>query len=235
MRENSRLVLIGGGGHCKSVLDTIIRLNTYSEVVITDCKLAAGTGILGCKVVGNDEMLPELFEQGFRDAVIAIGSIKSTDMRRDAFLKAQKVGFNFPDIIDPSAVVAESASIGAGVYIGKNAAVNADTVIDDMAIINTGAIVEHDCRIGKFTHVAVGAVVCGEAEIEKDVFVGANTVIIQGVKVGMKSIIGAGSVVIRNVSPNSTVVGMGGVNDNSRNLLKFYNDKKAYPEGRYAA
>lgn len=235
MRENSRLVLIGGGGHCKSVLDTIIRLNTYSEVVITDCKLAAGTRILGCEVVGNDEILSELFERGFGDAVITIGSIKSTDIRREAFLKAEAVGFNFPRIIDPSAVVSGSASIGAGVYIGKKAVVNAEAVIDDMAIINTGAIVEHDCRIGKFTHVAVGAVVCGEAEIEKDVFVGANTVIIQGVKVGMKSIIGAGSVVIRNVSPNSTVVGMGGVNDNSRNLLKFYNDKKAYPEGRYAA
>lgn len=210
MRENSRLVLIGGGGHCKSVLDTIIRLNTYSEVVITDCKLAAGTGILGCKVVGNDEMLPELFEQGFRDAVIAIGSIKSTDMRRDAFLKAQKVGFNFPDIIDPSAVVAESASIGAGVYIGKNAAVNADTVIDDMAIINTGAIVEHDCRIGKFTHVAVGAVVCGGAELEKDILIGANAVVLQGVKIERNSIIGAGSIVLGDIPENSMVIGVSG-------------------------
>lgn len=210
MRENSRLVLIGGGGHCKSVLDTIIRLNTYSEVVITDCKLAAGTGILGCKVVGNDEMLPELFEQGFRDAVIAIGSIKSTDMRRDAFLKAQKVGFNFPDIIDPSAVVAESASIGAGVYIGKNAVVNADTVIDDMAIINTGAIVEHDCRIGKFTHVAVGAVVCGGAELERDILIGANAVVLQGVKIERNSIIGAGSTVLGDIPENSMVIGVSG-------------------------
>ena len=206
MGNNRKLVLVGGGGHCKSVLDTILRLNTYSEVVITDCKLAAGTRILGCEVVGNDEMLSELFKKGFRNAVITIGSIKSTDIRREAFLKAEAVGFNFPRIIDPSAVVSGSASIGTGVYIGKNAVVNVDAVIDDMAIINTGAIVEHECRIGEFTHVAVGAVVCGGAEIEKDILIGANAVVIQGVKIGRSSIIGAGSVVLRDVPENSKVV-----------------------------
>lgn len=215
MRQNSRLVLIGGGGHCKSVLDTIIRLNTYSEVVITDCKLAAGTRILGCEVVGNDEMLSELFERGFRDAVITIGSIKSTDIRRDAFLKAEAVGFNFPRIIDPSAVVSGSASIGAGVYIGKNAVVNVDTVIDDMAIINTGAIVEHDCRIGKFTHVAVGAVICGGAEIEEDILIGANAVVLQGVRIGRNSIIGAGGIVLGDVPENSKIVGVSKENVNA--------------------
>lgn len=206
MGENSRLVLVGGGGHCKSVLDTILRLNTYSEVVITDCKLTAGIRILGCEVVGNDKMLSELFERGFRDAVITIGSIKSTDIRRNAYLKAEKIGFNFPSVIDPSAVVSDSASIGAGVYVGKNAVVNADAVICDMAIINTGAIVEHECRIGEFTHVAVGAVVCGGAEIEKDILIGANAVVIQGVKIGRNSIIGAGSVVLGDVPENSKVV-----------------------------
>lgn len=212
MGDNRKLVLVGGGGHCKSVLDTILQLNIYSEVVITDCKLAAGTRILGCEVVGNDEMLSELYKKGFRNAVITIGSIKSTDIRRNVFLKAEEVGFNFPKIIDPSAVVSGLASIGAGVYIGKNAVVNVDAVIGNMAIINTGAIIEHDCRIGEFAHIAVGAAICGGAEIESDVLIGANAVVIQGVKIGRNSIIGAGSVVLGDVPKNSTVMGIVKVN-----------------------
>lgn len=205
--SSEKLVLIGGGGHCKSVLDTVIRLNRFSEIVITDCSISVGKMILGCKVVGNDDIFPELFDRGFKYAFITIGSIKSTDKRREVFLKAKKIGFSFPVIIDPSALVADSALIAAGVFIGKNAVVNADVMIGDMAIINTGAIIEHDCRIGAFTHISVGAVVCGGAEIERDVFVGANATVIQGVKIEADSIIGAGSIIYKDVPDNSTIVG----------------------------
>lgn len=220
MDDNKKLVLIGGGGHCKSVLDSVIRLGCFSEIVITDYAIPAGQTILGRKIVGNDEIFLELYAKGFRYAFVAMGSIESTDKRRAAFLRAERIGFSFPTIIDSSAVVADSAFIGAGVYIGKNAVVNAEAVIGDMAIINTGAIIEHDCKVGKFTHVAVGAVACGNSEIGKDVFVGAKAVIIQGVKVGMKSIIGAGSTVLGDVVPNSVVVGIvrGSDNDNMNTM-----------------
>lgn len=207
MKKNNKLVLVGGGGHCKSVLDAAIRANYFSEIVITDCSIPVNTKILGCKVVGNDEVLPKLFEKGFKWAFITIGSIKATDIRRSVFLKTQKIGFCFPTIIDPSAVVSASALIGKGVYIGKNTIVNADVVINDMVIINTAAIIEHDCKIGDFTHIAVGATVCGGTEIESDVFVGANATIVQGVKIGMKSVVGAGSIVLDNVPEYSRVVG----------------------------
>ena len=210
MKGSSRLVLIGGGGHCKSVLDTLIKLNSYSEIVVTDCNIPVGVRILGCRVVGHDGMLSQLFGKGYKNAFITIGSIKSTNKRRDAFVRTKKIGFQFPAIIDPNAVVASSASIAEGVFIGKNAIVNADVVIGKMAIINTGAIVEHDCQIGEFTHIAVGAVVCGNAVIENNVLIGANAVVIQGVKIGRNSIIGAGSVVIHDVPENSTVIRAGG-------------------------
>lgn len=210
MRENDKLVLIGGGGHCKAVLDAVIRSKYFSEVVITDHSIPAGTRILGCQVAGNDEILPELFEEGFKNAFIAIGSIQSTDKRRDIFLKAEKIGFHFPTIIDPSAVIACSTSISSGVFIGKNVVVNADAVIEKMTIINTGAVIEHDCRIGEFTHVAVGAVVCGGVDVGKDVFVGANATVLQGVRIGMKSIIGAGSTILTDVPEDFKIVGVWG-------------------------
>ena len=181
MKEKEKLVLIGGGGHCKSVLDVVTRSDDFSEIVITDHSLPVGT---------------------------MIGSIQSTDKRRDMFSRAKKTGFRFPVVIDPGAAVARTALIAPGVFIGKNAVVNADAVIEKMAIINTGAVIEHDCKVGEFTHIAVGAVVCGGVDIGKDVFVGANATVIQGVRIGMKSVIGAGSVVLDDVPQNLEVVGV---------------------------
>lgn len=211
--SNKKLVLIGGGGHCKSVLDTVLRLGKYSEIVITDNNLPIGTSILGCNVVGNDEVLPELHRNGFSLGFISIGSIKSTDARHRAYERAAEIGLDFPVIVDPSANVASSATIGKGVFIGKKAVVNADVKIGDMSIINTGAIIEHGCEIGEFSHVAVGAVVCGEARIGSDAFIGANATIIQGVRIGMKSIIGAGGIIVDDIDDifeRSTILPFGG-------------------------
>jgi len=208
--NGKKIVLIGGGGHCKSVIDTVKRSRVYSEIVITDCNTPAGSMISGCNVRGDDDLLPGLLLDGFTYAFVTVGSIKDTDKRRELYKKAKALGFIIPSVKDPSAIIADSAKIGSGVFIGKNAVINSDATIGNMAIINTGAAVEHGCRIGRFAHIAVGAAVCGEAEIGDDVFVGANATIIQGVKVGMNSIIGAGSIILRNVPANSIVVGVAG-------------------------
>lgn len=208
IKENQRLVLIGGGGHCKSVLDTALRMNIFSEIVITDAELSVGTEIMGCKVVGNDSILQELFENGIRYAFIAVGSIKSTDIRHRLFVNAKSVGFEFPNIIDVSAVISESVQLGSGIYVGKKAVVNACTQIHDMAIINTAAVIEHECTIGAFAHIAAGVTICGNAIVDEDSFVGAGTTIVQGIHIGENVVIGAGSVVLKGVKPDQTVYGL---------------------------
>lgn len=208
METKSNLILIGGGGHCKSVLDTAIRMDRFSEIVITDNKVPAGTKIMGHTIVGNDGLLPKLFQEKGKEAFISIGSIKSTKGRIDVFKMAKEIGFDFPVIIDPSAEVAESVKLGAGIFIGKNAIINACTQIGDMAIINTGAIIEHGCSVGKYVHVAPGAVLCGDVKIGQNAFIGSNATVIQGVTIGMNCVVGAGSIVLCDVPKNSTVVGI---------------------------
>lgn len=204
---HNKLVLIGGGGHCKSVLDTIYATGRYSEIVITDYGLSNGSMVLGCRVVGTDKELPNLYKKGFHHAFITVGSIKDTTIRRKAYETAKKIGFVFPTIIDPSAVISLSSQIGRGVFVGKNAVVNSDAIIKDMAIINTAAIIEHDCCIGEFSHIAIGATLCGGVVTGDSVFVGANATVIQGVKIGISSTIGAGSIILKDVPENSTIVG----------------------------
>lgn len=205
-----RLVLIGGGGHAKSVLDAVLRMGQYDEIVITDYNIPSGTRIMGCQVAGNDEMLPKLYKREFAEAFITVGSIRDTSLRCKLSDRAEAIGFIFPNIIDPSAVVSKYARLAEGVFVGKNAIVNADVVIEKMAVINSGCIIEHECLIGKFAHISVGAVVCGNVKIGDNVFIGANATVIQGVKIGMNSIIGAGSIVLKDVPENTTVIGVWG-------------------------
>ena len=194
---NNKLILLGGGGHCISVLDTIERMGTYSDVVILDPNIKAGTLIAGHEVVGDDNVIPELKKNGFDNAFITTGSIVNTDIRRHIYSEISKYQLSFPNIIDPSSVVSSYAKLGKGVFVGKKAIINAMAEIDDMVIINTGAIIEHECHIGEFTHIAVGAVVCGGTSIGKDSFIGANTTVIQGLNLKDRSFYNAGATVLK--------------------------------------
>lgn len=208
MREKRKIVLIGGGGHCRSVLDVTLRINAFDEIVITDSGIPAGTQIMGCEVVGGDERLPQLFEEGFRYAFPAVGSIEDTDLRQTLFRRASKIGFLFPNLVDPSAVIGTDVTFGYGIFVGKQAVVNAGTVIEDMAIINTGAVIEHGCHIGSFSHISVGAALCGGVSVENGVFVGSHATAVQGTRIGRGSVIGAGALVLGDVPGETRVVGI---------------------------
>ncbi|WP_408072043.1 acetyltransferase [Butyrivibrio sp. JL13D10] len=203
-----KIVFIGGGGHCKSVIDAALRSKQFTKIYITDAELEAGTKILGCEVVGPDDKLPELFKEGITKAFITVGFIKPNDLRSRLYDMAKKMGFSFPDIVDPSAVVSDFAQLGSGVFVGKNAVINAGAIIGNNAIINTGAIVEHDCVVGEGAHIAIGAKLCGECKVGAGTLIGAGATVLQGIEIGDNAVIGAGAVVTRNVGSSCTSVGI---------------------------
>ncbi len=205
---SKKIVLIGGGGHCKSVLDTLLRNKKYDEIVIIDRNIEVGTRVLECEVVGSDDLMSELLQNGFTDAFITVGSIKSTALRRKLYAMACEIGFNVVNIIDSTAVVSEYCKLGKGIFVGKNAVINADAVIGDCAIVNTGAIVEHECHVGDFAHISVGAKLCGNVYVGNDSMVGAGATVVQGIRIGFDSIIGAGSLVITEIPNRCTAVGI---------------------------
>lgn len=203
-----RLVLIGGGGHCKSVLDSALAMRVFEEIVITDAELAAGTEVLGCRVAGTDHKLPELAEKGFDYAFITVGSIKSASLRKRLSAAALNLGFRFPVICDPTACVSAFAVIGEGTFIGKNTVVNTDAKIGKHCIINTGSILEHECMVGDYSHISVGSILCGNSRVGRESFIGAGSTVIQGVSVGNGSVVGAGSTILTNVEDNMKVYGI---------------------------
>ncbi|MCR5149597.1 MAG: acetyltransferase [Clostridiales bacterium] len=200
-----RLLLIGGGGHCRSVADTVLSLGEYSQTGIIDNGLSSL--VPGITAVGTDEDLPRLKSEGWNYAFICVGSIGSTALRRKLYRSVKEAGFIVPTIIDKTACVCNSSIIEEGVFVGKRAVVNSGARIGLCAIINTGSIIEHDCRVGDFTHISPGAILCGNVNVGHDTHIGAGSVIRQSINIGSDVMIGVGSAVVKNIQDNAKAFG----------------------------
>lgn len=208
MSEAKKILLIGAGGHCLSVLDSLLSSYYYKEIGIVDKdygmvessnKILKQRFIMDKPIVGNDHDLERLFSEGYTEAFIAVGSIGDVSVREKLYQFVKNIGYHIPNIIDKTAIISTHAICGEGIYVGKKAVVNANTQIGNCAIINTSSVIEHECDIGDFVHIAPGSIICGNVHIGNKTHIGAGCVIKQGVQVGEESMIGAGSVVVKNV------------------------------------
>ncbi len=199
------ILLIGGGGHSKVVIDAL-RGQPCHILGIVDAQLPIGTRIDSVAVIGRDHNCETLFKKA-KNAFIAIGSITSTDVRRSIYCALHEIGFEFPTIIHPRAIVASTVVLGEGAFVGAGAVIQTGASIGSHAIINTGAVIDHDCIIGDFTHIGPGAVLSGAVSVGDDVLVGTGSVVIEGRKIGSRTLIGAGSVVVSDIPGNCTAFG----------------------------
>ena len=204
--DKKRIVLIGGGGHCKVVISILKKLDNFEITGIVD-NYKVGALISGIKVIGTDDDLKNIYKSGVHYALVTVGSIKDNTRRYKLFNMARKIGYNFPVIISPEAVVDKSVRVDEGTVIMPGCIINIDSSIGKNCIINTGAIIEHDCKIGDHCHIAPGVHISGEVNIGELSFVGIGATIIQGIKIGKNVTIGAGSVVIKDIPNNVIAVG----------------------------
>lgn len=200
------IILLGFGGHAKSVIDTIERQNKYRIVGFTD--KSQDKAYKKYQTIGTDDDLEKIFQNGVKNAFITIGYLGDSTIRKQLFYRLKEIGYHIPIIVDDTAVIATDARIGEGTYVGKNAVINSDATVGKMCIVNTGAIVEHECIIGDFSHVAVGAVMCGMSKAGAETLIGANATVIQCTEVGSQSKVGAGAIVLKQVPDNTTVSGV---------------------------
>ena len=201
---SKKILLIGGGGHCHSVFDSILSGSQYEQIGIVakdrnNYEELKKDELLQKYLVGTDEDLATLYSQGWKDAFITLGSIGNPSGRIKIYKDLIKLGFVIPVIADLTATVSQLSTVGVGSFVGKSAIVNSGCSIGQNSIINTGAIVEHDCKIGNFCHVSPGAVICGNVVVGDNSHIGAGAIIRQGIVIGKNVLIGAGSVVVKNI------------------------------------
>ena len=200
------LILIGGGGHCKSVIDVIEAEKKYNIVAISDQQDKIGESISGYEITSGDEDLPALINQ-HKNCLVTVGQLKSTKLKTKLFKLAKEFGAAFPVIASSSASVSKQSEIGEGTIIFHQTIVNAGAKIGLNCIINSAAIIEHDTEIDNHVHIAPGAVINGHCKIGKRSMIGSGSILIQEVEIGNDVVIGAGSTVIRSIKEPGIYVG----------------------------
>ena len=186
------LILLGGGGHCKSVID-VAESAGYTILGILDKPELLGTKVLGYEIIGTDEDIPQYVNKA--EFLITVGQIKSPAIRKKLAALVEQAGGQFATIIASDAYVSKYAKIGKGTVVMHKAVVNADACIGEHCIINTMANIEHEVKVGDFCHISTGVMVNGNCVIGDEVFIGSGSVLYNGISVENNAIIPAGSIV----------------------------------------
>ncbi len=205
MNTKEKLVLFGAGGHAKVVIDIIEQQGNFEIAGLLDDDLKhRGKRIFGYPVLGTRAELPALMSAQLRHAIVTIGDNAS---RAAVAAHLDQHGWRFTSAIHPGASIGRGVEIGAGSVIMAGCVVNADAHLGNHVILNTGATVDHDCRIEDGVHIAPGCHLCGGVSVGPGSFLGAGSTVTPGVRIGKNAIVGAGSTVIRDVADGARVSG----------------------------
>lgn len=199
---NKKLVLVGGGGHARSllaVIDDDIPVAGYADV--QPC------ADLDIPYLGTDSECIALLDADEYEVALTVVSGRDCSLAMRGRLIQLYHAFDMPLIIAPTAIVA-GCRIGPGSQLMHRAVVNAGTEIGRCCIVNTGAVVEHDCRIGTNVFIGPGAVICGGVEIGDNCYIGANATVRPGARICAGAVIGMGAVVVNDITEAGTYVGI---------------------------
>jgi len=185
------ILLIGGGGHCKSVIDVIEQESKYTIAGVIDKQELVGSDVLGYKIIGCDDDLKN-FRDKYSNAIVTVGHIKSNSLRIKLFQLLKELDFNLPKIVSPLAYVSKHSQIDEGTIVMHHAVVNSSSKIGKNCIINTKALIEHDCVVEDNCHISTGSILNGATLVKENTFFGSNATSREGIEV--ERFIKAGSV-----------------------------------------
>ncbi|MDP2167702.1 MAG: acetyltransferase [Thermodesulfovibrionales bacterium] len=201
------VIILGGGGHAKVLIDCILSTGEFRIKGILDPRREAGSSLLDIPVLGGDEFLEGPDAKGFALA-LGVGTVKASDVRKNIFEKHTGKGFQFPSFVHREAYAAKSSDIRNGAQVMAGAVIQAAAFIGEDVIVNTSAVIEHDCKIGAHCHISPGAVLGGNVEVGECSHIGLGARVLQGVKIGRNVTVAAGAVVISDVPDSKTVMGV---------------------------
>lgn len=202
----SPLLLIGGGGHCRSCIEVIETTGRFEIAGVVDLNETTDAARLGYPWLGNDDALPALLKQ-YRSVLITVGQVKSPDIRVALFEKLSALGADFPVIISPLAHVSKHAVVKPGTIVMHGAIINASASVGENCIINSQSLVEHDASVAAHCHLSTGARLNGDVHVDTGSFIGSGAVVHHGVRIARRCIVGAGAVVAKNLTECTTFRG----------------------------
>ena len=190
------LMLVGGGGHCQSVIEVAESCGRTIRGIL-DVPAEVGMEVLGYPIIGTDDAIANYTT--FCEFVITVGFIKDSSLRIRLYEKVLAAGGVLATLIASTAYVSRHAVIGKGTVVMHHAFVNAGAEVGENVILNTGCNVEHSAQVGNHCHISTGVMVNGDCNVGNNCFIGSQSVLANGVSICNDVLVGAGSFVRKTI------------------------------------
>lgn len=202
-----KIAIVGSSGHAKVVSD-IVKLERRFEIAgYLDSQKAAGTQVLGSRILGRVEDLPNLVHtHGLDGYIIAIGD---NFVRHQISAAVKALGLDLPLVtaVHPAAVVAGDVTLGAGTVVMAGAVINPGCGVGELCIINTRASLDHDSLLEDCASLGPNAATGGNCQVGFCAVLGISSTLIHRISVGEHTVIGAGAVVLESIGPCMVALG----------------------------
>ena len=199
------VIILGGKGGAKMVIDAINSNDQYNVFGILDDNLSIDNKVFDVDVIGKFSLVDELINHGFKNFVIAFGVIENRKKRFELYNEIKAKGGNFVNIIHKRSIVENSVSMGEGNVILAGANVGSAVEIGNLNYINNSCIVSHDCKIKDNVHISPGAVLASSIEVGSHCLIGMNSTLFYGLTVGENSVINNGVIINNDIPKNSFI------------------------------
>jgi sugar O-acyltransferase (sialic acid O-acetyltransferase NeuD family) len=201
------ILILGSGGHAKVLIDAISGQKVNIIGILDPDTEKHHEKIYGISVIGDDSVILS-YKADEILLINGLGSVKSTEKRRNIFEHFKSLGYSFATVIHSSAIIASDVIVSEGAQIMAGAVIQPGAVIGENTIVNTKTSIDHDCSICSHVHIAPGVTVSGNVSVGENTHIGSGAVIIQGVKIDSNCLIGAGSLVLKNIPAGKVAWGV---------------------------
>jgi sugar O-acyltransferase (sialic acid O-acetyltransferase NeuD family) len=208
-KANRRAVIVGGGGHASYLVDAL-RNSGYEIVGCTDTAIPAGHHVCGgVSVIGGEECLETVLDDGVLHAFVGIGGTTSNDLRRAKFEQLLAMGFILPPVIHPSSFIGLDTVVGRGCHVLAGATIGPRCAIGDNVIVNQGAIVTHDCVVEDHVHLTPGSILAGAVTVGTMSVIGMAATVLMRLRIGANCLVHNGAHIAADVADGIVVDAMG--------------------------
>ena len=199
------VIIVGARGGAKMILDALKSQGVFNAKYLLDDSKLEYDSLSGIKILGGTNLLEDLFEKGFRNIVLAFGTISQRKKRLQMYQALSKSGWSFPNIIHSKAMLEGSVEMGSGNIVLAGSVVGSGVEMGDYNFINTGSIISHECRLKNNVHTSPGCVLAGRVSVGSSTLIGMNATIYFDTNIGENVTINNGVVINKDVPSNSIV------------------------------
>ena len=198
--------MLGGGEQASVIGEVLLNEGRHLIAVVSPEPIKANSPLAGIQRLASDESLLASYSPKEVELVNGLGAIPGQDLRWQLFDYYSKRGYRFASVISPYAILSKYLVLDEGVQIMAGVIIQANATIGKNCLINTGAIIEHDCKIGNHNHLAPSVTLNGSATTADRVHIGTGANVIQGIKLGYGAVIGAGTSIVRDVPAGQVII-----------------------------